>query len=400
MKNKILVLGAFDRFNYGDILFPHIINYKFNKVENTSIEYYGMIKSDLSEIGGIPTFDINKFYQECNLPNNKVSVIIAGGEAINASWTSLYSSLNNIFYILSRTFERAKISPNIIDFNKIAKFFLNGQTELPYIFKKSDFTNVSHIILNSLGGSSIDSKVFSRYPSLLTSLPNVDYFSVRDNETYQIMEKNNLQVKLFPDSAIIMSEIFPINKLQKLVSDETLEFVNKNKGNYLFFQTNESNGVKNHSQIVEELTKIQTLYDTTICLCPIGKASGHSDQIPLKKISHALKSPAILFDNVTIWDIMYLIASSKCYSGTSLHGAITAMSFNVPYIGLKVRKLNNYLKTWGADGINKAIDFPDLSSQYLKAISTDRQLLSESRNKQINEINISFENIQSTLLSS
>src|SRR5690606_244290 len=63
-----------------------------------------------------------------------------------------------------------------------------------------------------------------------------------------------------------------------------------------------------------------------------------------------------------IYEIMYLISHSDYFLGTSLHGCITAFAYNTPFIPLnkKVRKLNNYTKTWWSSFIKESIDYVDL----------------------------------------
>ena len=53
-----------------------------------------------------------------------------------------------------------------------------------------------------------------------------------------------------------------------------------------------------------------------------------------------------MIDNPSIWDIMSLISQAEIYVGSSLHGAITAMSYNRPLIGFGPRKLQTYIETW------------------------------------------------------
>ena len=50
-----------------------------------------------------------------------------------------------------------------------------------------------------------------------------------------------------------------------------------------------------------------------------------------------------------------LIAFSKLYIGNSLHGIITAMSYNLPYVGLNStqQKIVRYLDAWGINELNK-----------------------------------------------
>ena len=53
---KIKIFAASDRNNYGDLLFPLVIKKILEKdFPNYTIENYGIIKSDLSFFGALPT---------------------------------------------------------------------------------------------------------------------------------------------------------------------------------------------------------------------------------------------------------------------------------------------------------------------------------------------------------
>ena len=50
----------------------------------------------------------------------------------------------------------------------------------------------------------------------------------------------------------------------------------------------------------------------------------------------------------SVWEIAEVIATSAAFVGTSLHGAITALAYSVPFVSLdQVSKLEAYLETWG-----------------------------------------------------
>src|SRR5699024_2081618 len=70
-----------------------------------------------------------------------------------------------------------------------------------------------------------------------------------------------------------------------------------------------------------------------------------------------------------IYEIMGLIAFSKVYLGTSLHGAITAMSYLVPAIGLnrKVHKLESYMRTWVSTQYSN-LDFHEISFERINQL--------------------------------
>ena len=136
-----------------------------------------------------------------------------------------------------------------------------------------------------------------------------------------------------------------------------------------------------------------------MCFCPIGKALDHDDHEALHGLGKLVKSPFTYFDADTIWDIMYLIANSKCYIGTSLHGAITAMSYAVPHVGLKVEKLSAYLGTWGVEGNRDAVEFSGLFDRFVTATGVSKEELEDSRDRQFTEIRKAFDLMVETITS-
>jgi len=396
--NKVLVLGAFDRYNYGDLLFPLIIEQQLKTYNpNIEFEYFGLVKSDLSEVGGKKTLDILSFYKECNNVNARVNVIIAGGESINATWNGLLSSISGSFAVVNKYHRQLT---RFINLNRIARFILKGQTNLPLIFAKEDFKGVDHVILNSLGGSSINDQIFSKFAVLEGKLKKADYFAVRDKKTYDVMANRGIPVNLFPDSAIIMSKFFPLSKLEELVAPEILSYVKQNKKKYIYFQSNKGSAINKETLIAEKLSEIARKHDLKIVLCPIGVALGHEDHIPLLKIKEQLDVPVNFFEKVTIWDIMYLIGSSYAYIGTSLHGAITAMSFDVPYIGVRIKKLDSYINTWGVESLKGVVEFDAMPKRFDVLTQVPESELVASREHQFKQIEKSFDNIKKMILAS
>lgn len=396
MKNHILIIGAFDRYNYGDLLFPLIIEQQLQTYEQSFIaSYYGIVESDLSSVGGKPTQDISSFYQRCSKREGHTSVIVAGGEAVGVTWSSLLLSLNPLYKKTHRFHQRIN---HIIDLNAIAKWWLHGKTDLPFVFTSSDFVGVDHVVFNSLGGSELQPSIFQQYPHLVSKLRQIDYFAVRDNASQQVLAKVEVPVHLYPDSAILMSKFFPVTELERRVSNAVREFVGQHQGRYVFFQI-KNNHAKQHEQILAaQLDAVARHSGLHLCLCPIGKALNHDDHLALGRIAPLLNARYTLFNHVTIWDIMFLIAQSGTYIGTSLHGAITAMSYAVPYVGLAVPKLDSYLNTWGVAPLNHTWPIDAVYSGFLHTLETDRDALEESRARQLAAAEESFSTIRQLVL--
>jgi len=395
--NKIVVLGAFDRYNYGDLLFPVIIEQQLKTYRpDLDIAYFGIVESNLSEWGGKPTQDITAFYAQCESGEKRVNVIIAGGEAVAVTWHSLLVALNKKYHLIRRYQHHLE---KFVDLNQLGRKLLKGKTTLPFVMNNSDFKNVDHVIFNSLGGSEIPESTFKKVKDLKAKLQQVDYFSVRDRATQQNLANQQVTTQLFPDSAVLMSKFYPVEVLRdRYVSEEVKAYVAQQQGNYLFFQVNKNHAKQNEEIIAEQLNKIYQYDQTAICLCPIGTASNHHDDEALRRIQPHLKVDGHLFGQVSIWDVMYLIASSKCYVGTSLHGAITAMSFAVPYIGLRVKKLDSYLATWGVKELNGVVQLPQIFERYKQTLDMNAAALEDSKRLQIQEIEKSFENMRKLLM--
>jgi hypothetical protein len=393
---KILIIGAFDRYNYGDLLFPLIIEKQLATYgKELSFRYFGLIRSDLSSLGGLPTEGLQDFYKACEEGEDPVHVMIAGGEALGVTWHSLLASLNPVFQKINR--HHIKIS-KFVNINSLSRHYLKGRTRLPFAFTKNDFKNVRSVLLNSLGGSGMNQAAFDKFPHLRSQLAEVDYLAVRDQVTVENLAAQHIQASLYPDSAILMSHFYPLTYLENHITPQVREYVKTHQGNYVFFQINKKTTVGKEALMAGQLDRIYQENGVQLCLCPIGKALNHDDHIALSVVEKLLKSPSTYFDADNIWDIMYLIANAKAYIGTSLHGAITAMSFEVPHVGLKVEKLNAYLSTWGVKGNDFAVEFDQLYSQYQVVTAIDKSDYQKSKNLQFKEIREAFDTMLQVIL--
>lgn len=84
---KIAMIGATDRYNYGDLLFPLIVQKELSKRlgKEYSFHNFSTSKSDLSKYGGLLTEEM------AHIKNENIDVaIVVGGEVLSASWKATY----------------------------------------------------------------------------------------------------------------------------------------------------------------------------------------------------------------------------------------------------------------------------------------------------------------------
>ena len=98
MSKKLYVLAPNDRFNYGDLIFPHILNYYF-KEKFDEIIFCSTSFSDLSTRGGIPTVNFRVLYRTKEQDNN--FLVVAGGDSLCIKWDMIISFIDIKYNYLS-----------------------------------------------------------------------------------------------------------------------------------------------------------------------------------------------------------------------------------------------------------------------------------------------------------
>ncbi|RIJ47613.1 hypothetical protein D1614_13590 [Maribellus luteus] len=389
MKRILYLIGPYDRYNYGDILFPILIT-KELVTHFDSIEILSTTKSDLTKIGGFKTEDFKGLNRLKS--NNKNTLVVAGGESLFVNWGILASylikqfrHLNVIFVIIRRIFGySAKYRLQ----NFIGRILLGGKTYIPLAVGKHEIKNLNYLVYNSLGGTALNNDLLKKFPKIIRNYNSVDYLAVRDKKTNLVLKKNNIKSLLVPDIAILISKHFNNTFLKSKISNQVKNENITNKS-YIFFQISKSIGNDKIDIIADQLRIIHEKTGKEIVLCPIGIALGHDNHLVLTKLSNQLEFNHLIFDeNVNIWDIMYLISNSCLYIGTSLHGVITSMSYGIPYVGLEILKVKAYIETWGVKEMSKISNVNNFTNDAIKALelnSYDQLRKSFEMQKQIVE---------------
>jgi hypothetical protein len=80
-----------------------------------------------------------------------------------------------------------------------------------------------------------------------------------------------------------------------------------------------------------------------------------------------------------VWDICALIANSRCFAGSSLHGRIVAMAFALPRVNLRhpgrvsaLTKQASYAATWDDADMPGAVEVGEFSRSIVDALGTDK----------------------------
>ncbi len=330
---NVIAYGAYDRHNYGDLLFAIVLKRYLEADGRFSVLVAATKTSDLSSFGALPTMPLKKAL-DATRQQPKTMLIVAGGECLTAQWESIigYLAPQAIYYPI-------KASPYLIGhkaFIRLSRMFTRIPSDIPLVLGERELPGYK-VMYNSVGGNEISRKKPLIHAAIRRNLEDCTYISVRDRETSAELDKLGVQHALVPDSAILISDIYTPSE-------------DPATPGHIVFHISDHYAKRRIEAIAQQLTELNVNTGLKIALLTIGKAPGHSDDEPLDKLYSLLgEERAYRVDSGHIDDIIRCIATSKLYCGTSLHGAITALAYAVPQIALlpqRVIKLSSFLETW------------------------------------------------------
>lgn len=350
----VYFLSASDRINYGDLLFPLVFQ-AFAKDAGYSIDFrnYGVVSSNLTHFKALPTSSYASLLKDLKREPGKL--VIGGGEVFFASWSTLYAFIQPLY---SRLMRKPRFKRLLQRYAVASRLLGTRAVQVPFCPLPSELGVPDlPIYYSSVGGAFTGSPQSGLNSHLHQALAAARLVSVRDERSFNSMKEHSVSAQLVPDSALLMSELFPISFLETQLSFSPNLFSTP----YLYLQLGSYKGPTDLKSFAVSLRALADSLGLQVVLCPIGLAPGHEDDTILKALA-ALDTTFRYVQPQSVYDVMYLIAKSKLYLGTSLHGIITAQSFGVTCFGLnpKLSKVSSYIQTW-IDPTFSCFDFESLT---------------------------------------
>tara|TARA_R110001583_G_scaffold105202_1_gene252641 strand:+ start:4767 stop:5951 length:1185 start_codon:yes stop_codon:yes gene_type:complete len=388
--HDIILYGAFDRHNYGDLLFPlimeRVIKHQFPE---KSLVVASLINRDLSEYGAPKTVSIKEALKNSK-PN--ATVILAGGDVVACDWQSAYGYLlpSLIFPLYERIacYYFSKITEQLV------KRIVGLTSIFPFNLNRNDLGAARNIIYNSVDATGVSSVTNQNEILPLSKVINeANFVSVRDifSQT-QLARIGFSSPQLAPDSATVMSAYISVNELEQKSSWPTKNIIESYIEGYIVFQISQAHIHGKEAAFAMALTKVSRACKLPIVFIVIGNTS-----VGVNKVT-AMLADDIVYDTYldgNIFDIMSIIRNASCYCGTSLHGLITAMSFCVPRVALlpELIKQINYMQTWDLPHMPKGIKLEELTSAVEVAMATPNRDLQALGKKLTNAYMANFKRL-------
>lgn len=294
---KIAVLSLADINNYGDKFFPYIFRSELKaRFPNAEIGLYTNSEYHCE------LYDTSKY----SLPGlaDYDAVILAGGDTIQRldeeNWNDIYGSST-----LGR-------KPSDIIFQWLA-------LDKPY---KAYF---------SVG---VHPQMQEHRQDILNMLTRLDYLSVRGGLSKKIIEGslvyNYNQIRIVPDLGWLFAKY-----LDRMEPD--LPETGLTPGNYMVFEVFYEFDDEILRFSAKALSEFQSETNVKVMLLPIihtkskRALSTWNDYYPLSKIQEYAGGAFLLMpDQLSIANVGFLLKNAKFYLGSSMHGAVTCLSYGIP----------------------------------------------------------------------
>ncbi|MGA1835723.1 polysaccharide pyruvyl transferase family protein [Herbiconiux sp. 11R-BC] len=343
---SVLLIGAYERENFGDLLFLLRTRAYLGDSETTaSAPFSGEMLELLGE--RIPA------YSEALAERPHDAVWVVGGEVGGTTVSDAYR--------MSATDEewtQYQQSPQKERWARLEQVSGMRVAASPYLPRMSAFpqTYGSALVVNSVGLSGMRRLLGDRRDETLGAVREAAFVSVRDRQSSDLLRQLSITHTLAPDLVHTLTIDEP--GIADKQSDLALVQV---KGNVL--------SRYGAAELARVLATSRNLADYRIRLFSAGSARGHDSFELYQDVVDEFRkmAPGRQIDISTQMrpmDKAAEIASAGLWLGTSLHGLIISTAYDVPRVALELDKLVRYAETWeetmpfgvALDDIDAAVD--------------------------------------------
>lgn len=364
---NVVLFGAFDRHNFGDMLFAHIALAEGPDTESTTIA--GLVAADLSALGGHHVERLaDVLARQGNTPLHLIHV---GGEILTCDrWVARVTTLGPA--------EAGRAIARCEHDHAARETWLRTQTAFscpaPYVVRRSALPPGSQTEFRAVGGVGFAALDEAMRSHVVAALREAGRVTVRDAVTRRALADAGIVTALERD---------PIAGLRQHFGGQILDRVSGISAglgrDYLAIQFSADFGDDaTLDRLAAQVGAIARETGLHVVLFRAGAAPWHDELAVLNRLRTRLADVRVsLFGSLDIWDICALIAGASGVIGSSLHVHIVAHAFDRPAVSLsgadasptgQAAKLRAYVGTWFADTPNLATP-DDLAEVFSRAVA-------------------------------
>lgn len=376
---RVILFGAFDRHNAGDLLFAHVVaRLLTQRMPAMELVFAGLAQRDLRGCGGHRVTALAE--AAARWRDEPVTVIHAGGELLTCdAWqasvmlTEPGEAQRCIARFEARDDERRAWVRSMLGIDACA----------PYVVGRETFPHAASIICNAVGGVKLDALAPAVRAEVLDKLSSADALTVRDAQTQAALHLAGIDARLIPDPVSLITALFDERIQAHANRGEVAALRDALPQGYLAVQFSADFGDDaTLARIARQLDRLAEACGRGIVLFRAGAAPWHDDLAVYERTVRRMNCQKVkIFASLNVWDICALIAKSEGYAGSSLHGRIIAMAYGLPRMNIRhgeaeAEKQRAYASAW--DEANVSVEpVEDLCDAMLEALKSDREALAQ-----------------------
>ncbi|MCL4764192.1 MAG: polysaccharide pyruvyl transferase family protein [Burkholderiales bacterium] len=372
MDTPVILFGAFDRHNLGDMLFPHVAA---ALLPGREFIFAGLAERDLRAEGG------HRVEALCavaaRLGERPATLIHVGGEILTCdAWQAavMLTPPDEARRLVARLDARPR------EQREWARRILGSAVRAPYAAAREMFRGPLRIAYSAVGGVELQASDPALRREVLARLADADYLSVRDRQTQAHLQDAGTAARLAPDPAVMVAELFGEQVRARADRGEVARLREAFPSGYLAVQFSADFGDD------ETLTRLAAQLDRAcestglgVALFRAGAAPWHDELDALQRVAARMRSgTAKVFASLDLWEICALVAAARGYCGSSLHGRIVAMAFALPRVNLRhpsararTGKQAAFASAWDLAQMPAVVDIDDAAAAIGQALAAD-----------------------------
>jgi Polysaccharide pyruvyl transferase len=343
----VILFGAWDRHNLGDLLFPHIAA---RMLAPRPVVAAGLVERDLTAWGGHRVAALGRIALEWG--ERPADVLHPGGEILGCD---LYQAA-----VMTLPPDAARAAVARYDADPVARLAWARQTagterRAAYLAPRGLFRNPRRFVHHAVGGVDLARLPAEFQREVVERLGEADRVSVRDRSTQSTLAEWGIRADLTPDPAELVAELFGDEIRRHGEQGEPLRVREGFPGGYLALQFSADFGDDATLRaLADPLGRACRAAGLGLVLFRAGAAPWHDDLEVYRRFAPlSAGCRAEIFRSLDIWDLCALLAGAAAYLGSSLHGRIVAEAFGVPGLSLipacrreGPSKQEAYFSTW------------------------------------------------------
>ena len=367
-----VLFGAFDRHNFGDLLFPHLLK---ALLLGQRFEISALAARDLRACGG---------HRVTPLPERQSCLIHAGGELLTCTaWQAAVMLLNQA----AAADIIARYDADPAAGAAWAARQLGTSRSMPYVVGRDALAPGGKLIFNAIGGVEWKSLPAAQRDEVKKALRQADWLSVRDHVTRAMLRAEGIDAPLCPDPGVMVADCFGETIRQHQNAGPVKAIQDAFPHGYLACQFSaDFADDASLDALAHGLSRAAAATGLGVALFRAGAAPWHDDPALYEKLQRRLQpGTARLFPSLHLWDICALIAASRGAVCSSLHGRIVALAYGLPRVSLvppqqgrHPDKRAAFAETWEPDTVPRSVTPDRIEPALMQALAEPIGVLREN----------------------